>query len=123
MKFKRVNDIDERFTNEYSKKDHHSRHVVKNREYPPITETEYEAIADKLALTPVDHRTIFGYQTTAPEGDSRVRYAKYNKETGDFVVYGYKGSEPMIISLHKKTWRQFNTDMTVKYQDEIPAGK
>lgn len=123
MRFKRVFDIDERFTTRYSKEDHHRRHVVKNKEYPPITASEYERIADELALTPVDHKTILGYETTAPEGDSRVRYAKYNKLTGDFVVYGYKGNEPMIISLHKKTLRQFNIDKTVKYLGEIPDGK
>lgn len=123
MRFKLVEFLDERFTTNYCKYDHHKRHVVRNKEFPPISVDEYERIADKLASTPVDHKTILGYETTAPQGDSRPRYAKYNKQTGDFVVYGYKGSEPAIISLHKKTLRQYNVDKTIKYLGEIPDGK
>ena len=123
MKFRCVDNMDERFTNKYSKADHYKKHVNTNKEYNGISVDDYEVIADKLALTPVNHKNILGYETTAPEGDNRVRYAKYNKDTEDFVVYGYKGVEPAIISLHKKTWRQYITDKAVKYLGEIPEGK
>lgn len=123
MKFRHDDSLEERFANKYSKADHHIKHVKKNREYTEISANEYERLADKLALTPVDHRTILGYETTAPDGDSRTRYAKYNKDTEDFVVYGYKGNEPMIISLYKKTLRQYNTDKAIRYMGEIPEGK
>lgn len=129
MKFKKFSRLaedafEEEFTNQRTKEDHYQRHVVKGREYAKtVTADDYEAIADTLARTSVDYRHIFGYETTAPDGDTRTRYAKYNKETEDFVVYGWREKEPQIISLHKKTWRQYTIDKAVKYLGEIPEGK
>lgn len=128
MKFKKLqqfdDELDERFTNTRTKVDHYQRHVLHNGEYSnKLTAEEYEQLADALAKATVDNKNIFGYETTAPDGDTRTRYAKYNKETEDFVVYGYNKNEPQIISLHKKTWRQYTIDKSVKYMGEIPAGK
>ena len=132
MKFKRVKafddrfgELDEVFTTEHSKNRHYNQHVTKEEQYPSIiSPDEYEAIADDLAKRRVDHKTIFGYQTEAPDGDDRIRYAKYNKATEDFVVYGLdENNEPLIITLHKKTWREYTIDHNIKYLGEIPEGK
>lgn len=127
MKFRKIKffeEFEEEFSTEYSKNKHYDRHVVKEKQFDNITPDEYEAIADDLARRKVDHKVIFGYQTESPKNDNRVRYAKYNKATEDFVVYGIgKNNEPVIISLHKKTWREYNIDHNIKYIDEIPEGK
>lgn len=123
MKFKLIETVDEKFNNEYTKQSHYDKHVAKEHQYTKINPDEYEAIADELALKPVDYKNILGYETTGPKGDNRARYAKYNVATGDFVIYGYKGSEPIIISLHRKTIREYNIDKAIKYIGEIPEGK
>ena len=121
MKFKLFNDLDEKFSTEYSKQSHFDQHVTREKQYKKINANDYENIADKLAVTPVDYKKILGYETTAPKGDSRKRYAKYNVDTGDFVVYGLDSkNNPIIISLHKKTLREYNIDRDIKYMGEIP---
>lgn len=122
MKFKLEPDLNEKFSTEYSKNSHYNQHVLNQKQYRKIDSDEYERIADELAVTPVDYKTIFGYETTAPDGDTRKRFAKYNSETGDFVVYGLDSNgTPVIISLHKKTMREYNIDKAIKYLGEIPA--
>ncbi len=124
MKFRSADDIEEKFNNPYNKAAHYNKRVKKDKQYTELTEDEYEALADKLASTPVNYRNILGYQTTAPEGDTRVRYAKYNTDTGDFVIYGLDRNEkPLIISMYNISIREFNSDKAMNYQDEIPAGK
>jgi len=123
MKFKRIDDLDEKFSSDLSREEHHKKHVVKERQFPKISPDEYEHIGDTLAKTPVDHKKILGYETTPSEKDQRTRYAKYNVETGDFVVYGWRNAEPILITVHRKTLREYNTDKAVKYMGEIPEGK
>lgn len=126
MKFRKVDKFDEfeeEFSTDYSKKRHYDQHVVKEKQFDNISPDEYEAIADDLARRPVDYKTILGYETEAPDNDSRRRFVKYNKETTDFVVYGLdKYEQPVIISLHRKTPREYNIDQAVKYVGEIPEG-
>ena len=43
--------------------------------------------------------------------------------TGDFVVYGLDiNNEPVIVSLHRKTLREYTIDHAIKYIGEIPEG-
>lgn len=126
MKFRKVDKFDEfeeEFSTEYSKKRHYDQHVVKEKQFDNISLDEYETIADDLAKRPVDYKTILGYETEAPKDDNRRRFAKYNKETGDFVVYGLdENNEPVIVSLHRKTLREYTIDHAIKYVGEIPEG-
>ena len=124
MKFKFVEDfdLDEKFTSNRNKYSHYNKHVNNLKEYDSeLTEEEYEKIADDLAMTKLDHKRILGYETESPDDDNRHRYAKYNKDTGDFVVYALDSNKnPLIISLHKKTIREYNIDKGIKYVGEIP---
>ena len=125
MKFKLLeDDFEEQFTSPRSREDHYRKRTKKDHQYTELTPEQYEALADNLAMTPVNYKNILGYQTTAPEGDNRVRYAKYNVDTEDFVIYGLDShNKPLIISLYKRSIREYNTDKAIKYLDEIPVGK
>ena len=114
MKFKFVDefDVEETSTN---KNYRHNKHAnVNNVE---LTPEQRDKIANKLAKTRVNHKTILGYET---EGKG-ITYAKYNKETEDFVVYTIgENNQPVIVSLTKKTIREFNIDKRINYLGEIP---
>ena len=120
MSFKRTKeDFEEEFTSQYNLENHYDKHVVKRKEYD-VTPEEYEAIADKLQRTPIDNKNIFGYIS---EVDGKEAYVKWNKATEDFVVYTYKNNIPYTISLYKKTYREYNSEMWDSYVGEIPTGK
>ena len=120
MKFKLVETLDERFSTKASRYRHFKDH---SKEYPELTETEYEELAEKLAESDVDNIKIFGFKTAKSDNYSRPRYIKYNIETGDYVVYSWEDSfqSPTIISLHKKTKKQYDKQKELYYEDEIPS--
>ena len=115
----RYKDMDEEFTSEYNLDNHYDKHVKNRKEYS-VSKEEYEAIADKLQRTPIDNKKIFGYISKV---DDKEAYVKWNKDTEDFVVYVYKKDKPYTISLYKKTYREYNSEMWDSYLGEIPAGK
>ena len=118
--------IEERFTSGFSKKDHFYRHGTLKGPSKQA-ETEYERMADELALMPVDYKTIFGYTVD----DSRVertgaygpRFVKYNKQTEFYVVYAgiNQDGEPIVISAYPLSWRDYQAKQAVNYGGEIPV--
>jgi hypothetical protein len=113
MKFKLYG---EEFTSPANLSAHYIKHVIKGKQYNCSPE-EYERIADDLSRTPIDNKTIFGYQSITREG--RVANCKYNKATGDFVVYRIRKGVPQTITLYRKKWGTFTGDRAIEYYDEI----
>ena len=118
MKFK----ISEKFTSEFNKEAHYNKHKEK---FKKISIDEYEHLADELAKKPVDNKRIFGYLSANTLG--RNAYVKWDKDTELFVVYTWNKnhSEPLIISLYKKTFREYESEKWNKkyaYEGEIPTG-
>lgn len=120
--------VDEQFSSDYSKQTHYNKHVVtgNNKEkkvFHNINQDEYEALADTLAITPVDNKNIFGYESEDISG--KISYVKWNKTTEVFVAYTYDegNPDPIIKSCYVKTFREYNGDKTIQYMGEIPQGR
>lgn len=113
--------VTEEFTSEKNRHTHYIKHVLHKKEFGDITEEEYEYLADELMKKPVNRKNILGYESLTREG--KTAYCKYDKDTGIFVVYTYKGSTPYTITCYTKTWREYNGDKNIEYNDEIPSGK
>ena len=121
--------LEERFTSAKSKKQHfygHTRNVSATQQELD----EYEAAADALALKPVDHKIIFGYEVDpdsyalhTPYEMRDRRFCKYNKATEEYVVYGglNQEGEPIVISFYHISWREFQAKKYTNYLDEIPV--
>lgn len=107
---------DEEFTDEANRKAHYEKHIVKNKEFD-VSELDYEKMADSLALTPVNHKTIFGY--ISKRHDREARHAKWDSESGLFIIYFWKHHTPKIITAFSKDRREFETEKYVEYFDEI----
>lgn len=116
MKFSLIEDFEEQFTSPKNKDTHYTKRQNQNQ-YTDITKDEYEAIADKLSKTPIDNKRVFGYMSITKEG--KTAYCKYDKQTEDFVVYTIKDSIPYTITMYKKSWRQYNSEKSISYFDEI----
>lgn len=82
---------------------------------------KYNQIANSLALSPAGLSTsnddIVGYIQV----DNNA--AKYNKITGDFVVYNLRSPKLKSKTLHKKTYKEFIKTMQRYYLDELPENK
>lgn len=118
--------LEERFTSAASKKRHFYSHTGETSADKQKIE-EYEAAADALALKPVDHKNILGYEVDPNSFKQRDmkdrRFCKYNKATGEYVVYGgftFEG-EPIVISFYHISWRDYQTKKYTNYLDEIPV--
>lgn len=114
MKFKLV--IDEEFTSASNLDLHYDKHVLKQKQFS-YSKDEYESRANELQNSKVDHKRIYGYQSLTREG--RTANCKYNKDTGEFVVYTVRNGKPYTITMFKKTWREFTGDKAIEYYDEI----
>lgn len=121
--------LEERFTSAKSKKQHFYSHIGKTSANQAEIDA-YEAAADALALKPVDHKTIFGYEVDpnsyashTPHTMRARRFCKYNKATEEYVVYGGFSleGEPIVISFYHISWREFQAKMYTNYLDEIPV--
>ena len=121
--------LKERFTSANSKKQHFYDHTKAKSTTRQAIEA-YEAAADALALRPVDHKIIFGYEVDPESYASHTphemrarRFCKYNKDTEEYVVYGglSQDGEPIIISFYYISWREFQAKKYTNYLDEIPV--
>ena len=121
--------LEERFTSAKSKKQHFYDHT-KTKSATQQEIDAYEAAADALALKPVDHKIIFGYEVDPESYASHTphemrarRFCKYNKDTEEYVVYGglSQEGEPIVISFYHISWREFQAKKYTNYLDEIPV--
>lgn len=110
----------EKFSSKENRHQHYIKHIKRNKEIQDISEEEYEQLADQLQRTPVNYKNILGYISDYGE---KTSYCKYDKDTGLFVVYYYKGDEPLTVTAYIKTLRKYTSDKAVEYVDEIPKGK
>lgn len=82
---------------------------------------KHNQIADSLALSPAglsnSNDDIVGYIQV----DNNA--AKYNKITGDFVVYNPRSPKLKSKTLHKKTYEEFLRTMKKYYLEELPENK
>lgn len=82
---------------------------------------KYIQIADSLALSPAglsnSNDNIVGYIQV----DNNA--VKYNKTTGDFVVYNPRSPKLKSKTLHKKTYGEFLRTMKKYYLEELPENK
>lgn len=119
MKIKRfldANDVDEEFTSAKNRQAHYQKHVKDEKQFD-YSEEEYEKRADELSRTPIDNKNIFGYMSLTREG--RTARCKYNRETGEFVVYALRDGIPYTITMYRKTWREYTGDKAIEYFGEI----
>jgi hypothetical protein len=121
--------LEERFTSAKSKKQHFYDHT-KTKLATQQEIDAYEAAADALALRPVDHKIIFGYEVDPESYASHTphemrarRFCKYNKDTEEYVVYGglSQEGEPIVISFYHISWQEFQAKKYTNYLDEIPV--
>ena len=118
--------LEERFTSANSKKKHFYDHTGQTSASQADIDA-YEAAADALALTPVDHKNILGYEVDpnsfTPRDMRDRRFCKYNKATEEYVVYGglNQNGEPIVISFYHISWREFQAKYYSNYLDEIPS--
>ena len=110
-------DLVEDFRTQKDKDVHAKKHGKDTLDYYGWNADEYEQAANKLALTPVDHKRILGYVSGLVKDD--LRYCKWDKETELFVCYKPNGNNPIIISAYHKYYRDFNKDYWDDYVDEI----
>lgn len=114
-------EITEKFTGQQNLDAHYDKHIVRLKEFGDITKEQYEQLAEDLQTSPVNNKNILGYVSMTREG--RTAYCKYDKDTGIFVVYTYRGTMPYTITCYTKTWREYTGDKAIEYYDEIPTGK
>jgi len=89
---------------------------AKNVFYPTKTDiviNNFNEEVNKLINTLVDYKTIFGYKFSRKEEPC---YIKYNKDSELYVIYSIKGK---LIEKGIKTWREYNGEKTLFYEDEI----
>lgn len=108
----------------------HIKHVIEYQDDPRCSKEannlikeinkfsiKYNQIADSLAASPAgrtdSNDLIIGYI----QKDGRI--AKYNRSTGDFVVYQPKNNRNVTKTLHKKTYNEFLNTMKNYYKDEL----
>lgn len=113
-------DISENFSSKYNLRKHYIQHVKHDGLFGRISMKEYEQLADDLQKSPVDNVNVFGYVSNY---DGRISYSKYDINTGIYVSYFYKGSEPYIITCYilDKENKYFNREKKYKIGN-IPKG-
>lgn len=113
----------EKFNTKRNLNYHYDRHVKRTcpGEMPmdDMTKREYEQLADYTQRLPVDNSRVFGYEV---ERDGRKSYNKYDRHTGIFVAYFYRGNTPLTISCYKMDFNKFMRREKYKVGD-IPEGK
>ena len=114
--------IEEEFINNYQLEKHFDKHVIREKQYPNISMSEYEKIADKLAATPVNNISILGFKSLNP-GSKKIAYCKYDVKTNDFVVYNYIDNNVKILTMYKKSLDEYRKTKRYQYFDEIPSHK
>ena len=110
--------LQERFISFASRKHHYDKHYKDFKEIGIKfkSQEQYQHSGQRLANKRVDWHSksnpVVGYITMATnQFGSKLSFAKYNKDTGQFVVYfrDARTNQPVIISHYTKTPRQYQS--------------
>ena len=119
----KINFLDD-FEDEYFNTSKSVKHYQKSKkEIIELTTEEYKEYSKILATQAVDNKIIFGYVCQLGSNNA---YVKWNKDSGLFVVYIYKDSDPYIIHFSlcdKRDYESGKWNDPYIYIDEIPSNK